>query len=280
MIENIKSILTKKIKELDWTIESEKITSLIKPCIRIKASTATNIKKGQSKFGGKPDLEENINWPIKDNRPLAFLGQINFEELENQELIPEQFKNKLIAFFICVNQEDYTGQYPEIHKTIISNTDSIDKLEKRDYPQELSTAYQFTPKKLAFLNEYSIPSYQHWTIDELALNHQDEYLYSDMVGDIFNDTFELNYKPGHQIFGYSDAIQGDTNYYWAQKKLKNKNDSRRTSTLKTEKKFEQLIQIDLMKDFLIISDGCAYFGYVKEEFDNIQKCIQCEMQNI
>jgi len=276
-MEERKNILEDRIKALNWNISKQYIIELIEPSIRISTIEDLNLKLGSSKFGGLPDLKTNVEWPTINEKPLAFLGQINFDEFKTSKLVPSELRNKMVAFFISCYQEHYRGTNPIIHKTIITETTDLNKITPKEIPRDLEQKFQFGQKRINFVESFSIPSYQHWRIEQLELNDEDEELYSDEVMEIYNELFELNYQPGHQMFGFSNAIQGDTNSYWAAKHLDCESFPRTAELMNTEKVFNQLIQFDLMQGFDSISDGCAYFGYI--ETKNLEIEIQCELQN-
>ena len=232
---------------------------------------------GTSKLGGSPDLAEDVLWPCINEKPLAFLGQINFKDILWTGLVPKTLDNKLLAFFISGYQEHYREGNPRIHKTIIQDIDSQEEFRARSFPDDLDAKFQFDESVLTFSKSFSVPSYQHWKIEELHLNETDEQLYSEEVLEIFNECLGLNYQPGHQMFGYSNAIQGDTNGSWAAKHLNNAALSGDLDLNQLEKTFKQLLQIDLMQGFESISDGCAYFGFLETEGPKIK--IECELQN-
>lgn len=277
-MKEIRNILEERIRDFSWTIPKNEITELIIPSIRISTVEESNLFLGCSKFGGLPDLKINIEWPTINEKPLAFLGQINFSNLEMNNLIPTKLKNKLVSFFISGYQEHYRETNPMIHKILITENTDFEKLISKPKSRNLEQKFLFRQKRLEFVESISMPSYQHWKIEKLDLNNEDEYLYSDEVLEIYNELLALNYQPGHQLFGYSDAIQGDTNSSWAAKHLNCEPFPRTEELINTEKAFNQLIQFDLMKGFESISDGCAYFGFI--ESDNFELQFQCELQNM
>lgn len=269
--------IEEKIKLLNWNTPNKNILDLIKPSIRITTNSTENSVIGISKFGGLPHLSTNIEWPILNKQALAFLGQINFRDLEWSGLVPYSLHNKLISFFISPYQEDYQNPNPTIHKTIIQQIDQDLQLIPKTFPINLDSKFQFVERNMDFTASVSMPSYQHWKIEELGLKDEDQELFSDDLVEIFNECLGLNYQPGHQLFGYSDAIQGDTNGSWALKYLSNRGSSGANDSMLIEKKFQQLIQFDLSNGFESISNGCAYFGYLEK--NEIEIKIECELQN-
>jgi hypothetical protein len=79
-------------------------------------------KKGQSKIGGKPDVEADFEWPCEDgtDSPLAFIAQINLAEVH-----PHDFENKLPAqgmvwfFSIAEGDRAYGGEIDSSTTTVL-----------------------------------------------------------------------------------------------------------------------------------------------------------------
>jgi uncharacterized protein YwqG len=69
------------IKTFEWD-KTDKITSLLEPYIYVYDSKK-NLKLGDSKFGGTPDLPSSLNWPKFNNMPMVFFGQINLEQISS-----------------------------------------------------------------------------------------------------------------------------------------------------------------------------------------------------
>lgn len=61
----------------------ERIFYWLRPIISIATMSddGTALPLGASKFGGRPDVGENFEWPTCELGPLGFLGQINFTEI-------------------------------------------------------------------------------------------------------------------------------------------------------------------------------------------------------
>lgn len=129
-----------------------------------------------------------------------------------------------------------------------------------------------------FRFERSYPSYQHWLIEDLAFTDNDHDCYDNFL---FQSGIHLresyNQEILHKLFGYSDALQGDTNYHWAQNHLA-KNDLR-DSPHDLQKNFELLFQISF-EDGLFgeFWDGVAYFGY-RNDAPLSTNTIECVFQN-
>lgn len=277
IMKDIKSSIEQRIRQLNWSTSYENITNLVEPCIRISSKGQDTMKVGRSKIGGLPDLPKSAEWPKIKGKPLAFLGQIGFAEVHEAIFVPDALQNKLVSFYLSVHYEDYRELNPSIHAVVITDLHGGEEVVSKAFPEALETSYRFDQKELEFKPSFSLPSYQHWKVEDLQLNAHDEELYADEVSEIINDLLGLGYQPGHQLFGYSDAIQGDVNHRWASKYLDGAFKEYNQDVQDVEKRFHQLMQFDLMLDFPAISDGCAYYGYMPGDHADLK--IQCELQN-
>ena len=99
-----RDLIKKYIKKFNLERVESEIFDLIKPCIRIlpKSKDDDELKIGQSKFGGFPDVPPNFKWPISHNMPQMFIGQINLAEIADYHLdLP---RIGILSFFLdCTN---------------------------------------------------------------------------------------------------------------------------------------------------------------------------------
>lgn len=103
---------TEDIKKVFKAFDLESKFEIFKPLIRSKIdfelvpSNDDQIKIGQSKVGGKPDLLSSSEWPMTNtNKNLSFIGQLNCAELktfDNDSLLPS---NGLISFFTALTKK-------------------------------------------------------------------------------------------------------------------------------------------------------------------------------
>jgi hypothetical protein len=49
----------------------------VRPAVRLTTRKVDTVPAGASRLGGRPDLPDDIPWPSRDGRPLAFLAQID-----------------------------------------------------------------------------------------------------------------------------------------------------------------------------------------------------------
>lgn len=176
---------------------------IFKPLIRSKidfklvASSDDKVKIGQSKIGGKPDLSSSSEWPMtKTNKSLSFIGQLNCAELktfDNDSLLP---RSGLISFFYCSDQEAWGFDPKDADKFKVVYAESIDNLERIDFPKDLEDHSIFQPNELNFDSSLSLPGWEHDSIDGvLSDDETDNYI-------------EISSGAENQIFGYANCVQG------------------------------------------------------------------------
>ena len=99
----------------------EKLESMARNSIELKISGKEDYKRCATRFGGQPDVPSDFVWPtyegknyddILKERPLAFLLQINCEELapyDTEHLLPD---HGLLSFFYEMDSQPWHHPAP------------------------------------------------------------------------------------------------------------------------------------------------------------------------
>jgi uncharacterized protein YwqG len=185
----------------------EKLAVKIEPTLRNAISLnpieckESEIEIGQSKLGGKPDLPETINW-AKDQRnaSLAFVGQINLEEMEGldtENLLP---KTGILYFFYDATQEFYGEDLAEKDKFRVIYYDGDLSLLKRnnfptDLPKNATDVARFSATKINPKKEISYPSNGDKIYDKLKEKDYEKF------GELTEDDIVT------KLLGYSNNLQ-------------------------------------------------------------------------
>ena len=79
---------------------------------------------GQSKIGGKPDLPEDITWPLEEEEeqegPLAFVCQINLSEVHKHDVAKKLPKEGVLwVFSIADSDRAYSYEIDDDTTTIL-----------------------------------------------------------------------------------------------------------------------------------------------------------------
>lgn len=98
---------------------------------------------GVSKLGGRPDLPLGTRWPAAEDRALAFLAQINLDDVAGDKL-PDASWNGLLLIFCAVDPEcGAAGAELADEKGCQVLRLARDDLRRADWPQTLDTACRF-----------------------------------------------------------------------------------------------------------------------------------------
>ncbi|RNI28710.1 DUF1963 domain-containing protein [Rufibacter latericius] len=178
------------------------------------------IKPGQSKIGGLPDLPPNMEWVTEtgvvktkekkllffsketeslQTKPLSFIAQINLTEVapfDTEHLLP---LTGILYFFYSAEQEawGFDIQDKDKFKVLYFNGD-LNTLRRAQAPDGLGPDALYGACILTPVQEISLPSYEH----------EAYHIFTEAESDLF---FEHVYEDGNinKLLGYSDNVQGE-----------------------------------------------------------------------
>lgn len=183
------------LKMLGLSNRLRKLTGAQMPSIRIKFATGKS-KPTDSRVGGDPAAPDGFKWPVsKEGEPLAFLCQINLEQIASFEAAKHLPKKGLLSFF-CLRYADDPCT-PDVYK--VTYFADPENLQKQESPREVDPPIREKPLQLT--EELSFP-------DELL----DEKGYEEFL--------EIWYgkAPFHRLLGNPQTIQGDLKGYLPRRK--------------------------------------------------------------
>ena len=176
--------------------------NLIEPLVRPKidfvliTSDDDKVAIGQSKIGGKPDLELNTKWPTTNaNKSLSFIGQINCSEITQHDISGLLPKSGLISFFYCADQSVWGFDPKDIDRFKVIYTESMENLQRLDFPSDLEAESRFQPNEMKFGHSLSLPGWEHHSIDGF------------LTDDEHHDYIELSGNAKNQLLGYANCVQ-------------------------------------------------------------------------
>lgn len=192
-----------KLKFQDAGLEQhwQKFEPLLRSEIAIQPEDAsdTEIKVGQSKIGGQPDLPKNQTWFKENNgKSLGFLAQINLSETRQFDKSNQLPSSGLLYFFYSAEQEawGFDPKDKDKFKVFYFNGD-IKDLERTDFPSDLPEHSKYKTCKLSFANSVSAPNWESDIVNGLLTSEeQDAYVELTVDGEIT------------KLLGHSDNIQG------------------------------------------------------------------------
>jgi uncharacterized protein YwqG len=258
-------------KKVNWTSDFKLVEKYLRPYIQIDIPfKPQGIKIGQSKFGGKPDLPVNTEWPKYNNEPMVFIGQLNikdFKKLDVENILPQVGIIYYFAYF-KEPESEWGSEYDfivdkEKYSVIYSDNENLITTE---FPKGLPDVYRFKEQELVFNLMYSLPVRESLEIKNFE--EEDE----DNLWD-FNEQFGSG--EGEQILGYCSPIQADVTWDWSFSDLGfdtydlSESDLARIDSIRPE--FINLLQFSLDNDvtgFKKIGISIGYFGIKRTDLKN------------
>jgi|ADurb_Oil_03_Slu_FD_contig_41_659887_length_1752_multi_1_in_0_out_0_1 uncharacterized protein YwqG len=180
--------------------------------IRPKRSDEDDIRTGESKIAGIPDLPLTMEWPSVKGRPLSFIAQLNMEKLAT--ILPE---NELLPakgwlYFFYDNEEQPWGFQPEHREQweVLFFDGDPALLERRAFPAMLSDYCRFMPYRLQLAREICIPSVWSLYYHTFKSGWQEQDLYRKLEQEIARLYGDLDDNaPVYRVLGHPGMIQND-----------------------------------------------------------------------
>ena len=183
---------------------ADQLAGLALPCIGLesKATKDDEIPLGASKFGGQPDLPEDVSWPSWNDQPLAFLCQINLasaSKLDTDKLLPA---TGLLSFFYVADQSTW-GFDPQDRGSWSVQYFADAELKRTPWPEDLDEEAYYTTCKLEYKRRATIPGWETKMVDDLKLSEDEQEKFFD-----FTEAFTDEDDPFHHLLGHPQEIQG------------------------------------------------------------------------
>ena len=187
-------------RHLDSVAELARRTVLLRPNAGGSGSPAG------SRLGGLPALPRDVAWPSREGKSLAFVAQINLEELPS--LADEGFPvSGLLSFFYDAEQSTWgfdPGDAGSFAVLFAPDTLAVDLRETwpRDVPEHARyRRCDLVPETIA-----TLPPWESLLIDRLGLAREQLDLYMDVLERLSS---ERAWGVRTLLGGYPDQIQGD-----------------------------------------------------------------------
>jgi uncharacterized protein YwqG len=159
--------------------------------LRSRKSVDQELELGASKIGGFPDLPKSVEWPrFNDRRPLAFLLQLNLDDVSNCESsahgLPKTGNLLVFSPWGWFEEGDGFPNLPHFEKTqadhgVFIHVDRSEELERRDPPEGV---HLFDAAEIEFTPIDSLPSDpEEHTLIERALSESERKRYSSLEDD-------------------------------------------------------------------------------------------------
>ncbi len=252
--------------------------------IILQSRPGAAIQPGSTKIGGTPDFTGAIKWPEDGGKSLAFITQINLNEIAAlwpQSPLP---KAGMLYFFYDTEQ---TWGYDPAHKgkwAVEYSPDIAYPLKEASFPADLPVYARYKAKAVEPVLRNDFPGYYQVETSDLKISKAAQ----DRLWDIFQ-AFSDEGSTVHKLLGFPDEIQGDmqTEVQLVSHGLycgdaSGYNDPRAEELRKTADQWKLLLQIDSDDDAgMMWGDAGRIYYWIHESdlangvFDNTWLILQC-----
>jgi uncharacterized protein YwqG len=279
-MEFIRKFFTRKPK-IDWDKVrqdlEQKLVGIGKPAVRLRSSESET----RCKFGGAPYINSsNFVWPYSDGKPMAFLGQIDLEEVADVHKYEWLNDKGLLLFFYDVESMPWGFDPKDKGKWSVLLQNQPDCYAS--FPKDLDPGHILKEKYLQPTLVSLYPNYDDKGIEDLNL--------SDEEIDLYIDLYTADEENQHQVGGFPSPVQG--NYMELESQLASNGvyvgDSKGYASEKAKElesgsvDWRLLLQFDSDEDIDVMWGDCGmiYFWVqqqksIKNDFGNCWLILQC-----
>jgi uncharacterized protein YwqG len=272
-------MVSKKQKDLLGEIKNA-AKPFAKPALHLIESGNSTVF---SKIGDMPCVPEAFEWPEWNGKPLAFLMQLRFSEINPQGLLPHLPASGLLYVFYDAEQSTWGFDPKDRGSWRVLFFEEGGALQERRCPKELETLC-----KLKYIAAKLIDTYPPAGVEQVeALWDGDddrEEAYCDLRSGVYEE------MPAHHLGGYPDPIQSedmDLECQLASNGLycgdeSGYKDKRAAALAEGRSDWTLLLQIDSDDDAEVMWGDCGalYFWIRKDDlaarnFDDVWMILQC-----
>jgi len=178
---------------------------LIWPAVRVVPAVCdpSRVALGQSRFGGLPDVPASFAWPQWQDRPLAFLAQINLADVARFENSVKLPRTGWLLFFYDPEQEAWGFDPADRGCSHVAYLEETAALVRRPLPDDMPDGGRFSVAALTFKPSRTHPDLHSLWVDALDLNErQEKKLFDDY------DAYASALGPTvHQLGGHPLPVQ-------------------------------------------------------------------------
>ena len=217
--------LQELLKKYQCKTFSKQINKLVRHSVHISTSRVNidDLPIASSKFGGYPDLPDDVAWPEWKGMPLSFLGQINLADVTEQTFSTELGDTGLLLFFYATAARTWGIHAEDVGSWRVIYCSNPSICSRRKPGVTTANFITFPTCSLAFQEIVQLPSCCSLEIDRLPMK-PDAF---DRYGDMLRNEFPLRRDRGmfvqsafaqassygdsveHRLLGYPSEIQGE-----------------------------------------------------------------------
>lgn len=206
-------------------IQKHKLTRLYSELLGLATDTielstapiaAESLPVGSSKFGGLPDLPQDVDWPQFKGRYLTLVAQINLAEL-NEAVTDDRFPHAGILYFFYDLESWGFDPADRGSARVIHVEGDLTRLNRREAPEHSTPrghlfglikrrerCQAFKTCSLSFRRCLTLPDFTSLPYEAfkqtVSLTEEEEDHYADLLDEIGAE---------HRLLGHSEPVQND-----------------------------------------------------------------------
>jgi uncharacterized protein YwqG len=203
------AFLARLIQEAGLLRIREFLLQSASPCIRIgtKGVDPAQLKLGEPRLGGLPDLPQGMTWPLsREGEPLAFLAQLRMEDsasCDAEGVLPKQGH---LFFFYDSSQEAWGFDPKHRGMSKVFHSAGV-PLVRTAAPRRLADACRFKSCALRFARAWSLAGFIQRKSAGLDLSEKEEEGCDDLEESIGREIGIEGTR--HQLLGRADPVQNE-----------------------------------------------------------------------
>ena len=198
---------------------SDQLPNALLPAVRIKTESTSldKLPLGASRFGGLPDVPEDFVWPQKNDVPLAFLAQLNLQEVAPFDLEKQLPEGGWLYFFYDAEEQPWGFDPQDEGAWRVIFVDASQELTRVKSPERLPEYANYFAEnacRLEYEEEVELPNYgyDYEPFLSLGIGEGEDISedYENLVEKIHGskpDEDALDAGPYHHLLGYPQLIQ-------------------------------------------------------------------------
>ena len=203
------SIVSKLLADDRLSRVASDLLAKLQPAVRLKTFPCQEdeLPLGSTRIGGRPDLADNVIWPVWKGKPLAFLAQVNLGDLVRFPFVNVSSQEGWLLFFYDAEQSTW-GFDPQDKGSwaVIFMPNDKAQIERRGIPSEVLQGGFYKPCRVEMREVLTAPPWESSAVRRLNLSEAEQDAYWDLLDEVYT---EEEGEVHHQILGHPTPIQGD-----------------------------------------------------------------------
>lgn len=194
----MKKMLQDVLKKYGVMHLEKSILDSLEPTIQIHLCEEFDekIAVGTSKFGGFPDLPDELEIPTQNDIPLHFIGQLNLEEVQSYHQGNPLPTKGMLYFFYDVEEEPWGFDPKDVGGHRVLYTENMENLKRRE-----TTTDVFPSSVISFQETWTLTKEK---IGETGLSDDDEWDFYEEIEKSYVKDVNHGF---HHLLGSAQAIQ-------------------------------------------------------------------------